>query len=211
MPRAASPVADDRRRARACAQISDAGALGAAVDGGDRGQSGGRRRLPRRQGAGHRLPHRPGHEGDPRPGERRRWSRRRSASGCDRAGRGLSVGAINLVLWGSAIVLIASAISRARGPSRATRRSRRQDANLARYDEWRGGVPRHVADGRVGGDADRCCARRGSAAAIAIVGHRAHGRGLRHPLRPGCSRAGRARRLAARCAAGGARSRCSGP
>ena len=64
----------DRRRARLPADLG----YGCRRCGRRRGAGRQRRRgrrLPRGQDPGRRLPGRPGHEGDPRPGRRRRWSR----------------------------------------------------------------------------------------------------------------------------------------
>ena len=61
---------DDHRADAASARSPTTRRCSAVVDAVARRQPGGGRRLPRRQGAGRRLPGRPGHEGDPRPGER---------------------------------------------------------------------------------------------------------------------------------------------
>ncbi len=47
---------------------------------------------------------------------------------------------INLVLWASGIVLIALGFIRARGPYSRYQELKEQDANIARYEAWRGGV-----------------------------------------------------------------------
>ena len=47
---------------------------------------------------------------------------------------------INLVLWASGIVLIALGFIRARGPYSRYQELKQQDANIARYEAWRGGV-----------------------------------------------------------------------
>lgn len=50
------------------------------------------------------------------------------------------MGAVNLALWGLGIVLIAIGYSRARGPWARYQALKEQDANVARYDAWRGGL-----------------------------------------------------------------------
>jgi uncharacterized membrane protein len=50
------------------------------------------------------------------------------------------VSGINLVLWASGIVLIALGFIRARGPYARYQELKAQDANIARYEAWRGGV-----------------------------------------------------------------------
>jgi hypothetical protein len=46
--------------------------------------------------------------------------------------------AVNLVLWGIGVVLIAVGYLRARGPWRRYQALKSQEANLARYEGWRG-------------------------------------------------------------------------
>jgi hypothetical protein len=50
------------------------------------------------------------------------------------------VGPVNLVLWAAGIALIAYGYSRARGPWQRYQHLKEQDANVARYEAWRGGV-----------------------------------------------------------------------
>jgi hypothetical protein len=50
------------------------------------------------------------------------------------------VGPLNLLLWGVGIVLIAAGYLRARGPWQRYQALKEQDANVARYEAWRGGV-----------------------------------------------------------------------
>ncbi|HEU0236936.1 MAG TPA: hypothetical protein VFR14_10905 [Candidatus Limnocylindrales bacterium] len=50
------------------------------------------------------------------------------------------MGPLNLLLWGAGIVLIAVGYSRARGPWARYQELKEQDANVARYEAWRGGV-----------------------------------------------------------------------
>ncbi|HET7026769.1 MAG TPA: hypothetical protein VFI28_03660 [Candidatus Limnocylindrales bacterium] len=47
---------------------------------------------------------------------------------------------VNVVLWVAGIVLIAAGWRRARGPWNRLQALREQDANVARYEAWRGGV-----------------------------------------------------------------------
>ena len=47
---------------------------------------------------------------------------------------------LNLALWGLGIVLIAVGYLRARGPYARYQQLRAQDANVRRYEQWRGGV-----------------------------------------------------------------------
>jgi len=57
------------------------------------------------------------------------------------------VGLLNLALWGIGVVLIAVGYLRARGPYQRYMALKEQDANVARYEAWRGG-PR--ADDKTG-------------------------------------------------------------
>jgi hypothetical protein len=50
------------------------------------------------------------------------------------------MGPVNLALWGLGIVLIAVGYSRARGPYQRYQALKAQDANVQRYERWRGGV-----------------------------------------------------------------------
>jgi hypothetical protein len=47
---------------------------------------------------------------------------------------------VNVVLWVGGIVLVAVGWRRARGPWNRLQALREQDANVARYEAWRGGV-----------------------------------------------------------------------
>ncbi len=49
------------------------------------------------------------------------------------------MGVLNLVLWVAGVALIAVGFARARGPYRRYMMLREQDANVARYEAWRGG------------------------------------------------------------------------
>ena len=50
------------------------------------------------------------------------------------------MGAANLLLWAVGVVLIAVGYLRARAPYARYQALREQDANVARYEAWRGGV-----------------------------------------------------------------------
>ncbi len=49
------------------------------------------------------------------------------------------MGAVNIVLWLAGIALVAVGYSRGRGPWQRYQALRAQDANVARYESWRGG------------------------------------------------------------------------
>lgn len=48
--------------------------------------------------------------------------------------------ALNVALWLGGVVLIAVGYSRARGPWSRYQALKAEDANVARYESWRGGV-----------------------------------------------------------------------
>ena len=48
------------------------------------------------------------------------------------------MGAVNLICWGLGVVLIIVGYLRARGPWNRYQAIKEQEANLARYDGWRG-------------------------------------------------------------------------
>jgi hypothetical protein len=50
------------------------------------------------------------------------------------------VGALNLALWGAGIALVVLGYSRARRPWSRYQALKEQEANVARYESWRGGV-----------------------------------------------------------------------
>ena len=50
------------------------------------------------------------------------------------------MGPLNLLLWGAGIALIAVGYSRARVPWSRYQQLKEQDANVARYEAWRGGL-----------------------------------------------------------------------
>lgn len=47
---------------------------------------------------------------------------------------------VNLALWIAGLILIALGYTRARGPWARYQALREQDANVARYEAWRGGI-----------------------------------------------------------------------
>lgn len=49
------------------------------------------------------------------------------------------MGLLNLALWGAGVALIALGWTRAKGPWQRYQALREQDANIARYEQWRGG------------------------------------------------------------------------
>jgi hypothetical protein len=50
------------------------------------------------------------------------------------------VGAVNLALWAAGIVLVILGYTRARGPWNRYQALKDQEANVARYESWRGGL-----------------------------------------------------------------------
>jgi hypothetical protein len=50
------------------------------------------------------------------------------------------VGALNLALWAAGIVLVIVGYTRARGPWSRYQALKDQEANVARYESWRGGL-----------------------------------------------------------------------
>jgi hypothetical protein len=50
------------------------------------------------------------------------------------------VGILNFALWAAGVGLIVIGYSRARGPWERYQALKAQDANVARYESWRGGV-----------------------------------------------------------------------
>jgi hypothetical protein len=79
------------------------------------------------------------------------------------------MGPINLLLWGVGVVLVIVGYTRAKGPWSRYQALKEQDANVARYESWRGGVR---DDGRSGASVAMDVLRRQAqrAAAIAVVG-----------------------------------------
>jgi hypothetical protein len=50
------------------------------------------------------------------------------------------VSGLNLVLWAAGLALIVLGFQRARGPWSRYQELKEQDANVARYEAWRGGI-----------------------------------------------------------------------
>lgn len=50
------------------------------------------------------------------------------------------MGTVNLLLWGAGIALIVLGYTQARGPWNRYQALKEQDANVSRYEAWRGGV-----------------------------------------------------------------------
>ncbi len=50
------------------------------------------------------------------------------------------MGPLNFILWVGGVVLIVSGFTRARGPWARYQALREEDANVARYEAWRGGL-----------------------------------------------------------------------
>jgi len=50
------------------------------------------------------------------------------------------MGLINIVLWVAGVALMIFGYQRAKGPWARYRSLREQDANVARYEAWRGGI-----------------------------------------------------------------------
>lgn len=57
------------------------------------------------------------------------------------------MGALNIALWLGGVVLIAVGYTRAKGPWSRYQALKAQDANVARYESWRGGVRDDSATG----------------------------------------------------------------
>ena len=79
------------------------------------------------------------------------------------------MGPINLALWGLGIVLVVIGYTRAKGPWARYQALREQDANISRYESWRGGLRTHE---QTGATVAMAMLRRQAqlAGAIAIVG-----------------------------------------
>jgi hypothetical protein len=50
------------------------------------------------------------------------------------------MGLVNLLLWGAGVILIGVGYTRAKGPYARYMALKDQDANVARYEAWRGGA-----------------------------------------------------------------------
>jgi hypothetical protein len=57
------------------------------------------------------------------------------------------MGPINLLLWGAGVVLVVIGYTRARGPWARYQALKAEDANIARYESWRGGLRNHETTG----------------------------------------------------------------
>ncbi len=81
-----------------------------------------------------------------------------------------SVGMVNFVLWIAGVALIAIGYQRARGPYARYQALKAQDANVARYESWRGGLRDN--DSGTGASVAMAILRRQAqiGAAIAIAG-----------------------------------------
>lgn len=79
------------------------------------------------------------------------------------------MGPLNIVLWLAGVVLIGVGYARARGPWARYQALKAQDANVARYESWRGGVR---SDSATGASVAMAVLRRQAqiGAAIAIAG-----------------------------------------
>ncbi len=79
------------------------------------------------------------------------------------------MGLLNLIAWAAGVVLIALGYRRARGPWLRYQMLREQDANVARYEAWRGGLR---DTGTTGASVAMAMLRRQaqSGALIAVVG-----------------------------------------
>jgi hypothetical protein len=79
------------------------------------------------------------------------------------------MGPINLLLWGVGVVLVIIGYTRAKGPWSRYQALKEQDANVARYEAWRGGLR---DDGQTGASIAMAVLRRQAqrAGLIAIAG-----------------------------------------
>jgi hypothetical protein len=73
---------------------------------------------------------------------------------------------INIVLWIGGIALLAIGYSRARGPMSRYQALKQQDANVARYEAWRGGARDR---GATGASVQMALLRRQASVGIAIA------------------------------------------
>jgi hypothetical protein len=76
------------------------------------------------------------------------------------------MGALNLVLWSAGVILIAVGYLRARGPWSRYQALKAQDANVARYEAWRGGLR---SDTNTGASVAMEILRRQAQVGVAIV------------------------------------------
>jgi hypothetical protein len=79
------------------------------------------------------------------------------------------MGPLNLLLWGAGVALVIVGYSRARGPWQRYQALKEQDANVARYAAWRGGLR---DDGQTGASVAMQVLRRQAqrAGLLAVVG-----------------------------------------
>ena len=79
------------------------------------------------------------------------------------------MGPLNLVLWGVGVALVVVGYTRAKGPWQRYQQLKEQDANVARYEAWRGGLR---DDGETGASVAMQILRRQAqrAGLIAVVG-----------------------------------------
>ncbi len=79
------------------------------------------------------------------------------------------MGPLNVLFWAAGVVLIVSGMQRARGPWSRYQALREQDANVARYEAWRGGLR---DDGTTGASVAMAILRRQArnGALIAVAG-----------------------------------------
>ncbi len=74
---------------------------------------------------------------------------------------------INIVLWIAGVALLAIGYTRARGPMARYQALKQQDANVARYEAWRGGARDR---GSTGASVQMAMLRRQATTGIAIAG-----------------------------------------
>ena len=79
------------------------------------------------------------------------------------------MGPLNLLLWGAGVALVVVGYTRARGPWQRYQQLKEQDANVARYEAWRGGLR---DDGETGASVAMQILRRQAqrAGLVAVVG-----------------------------------------
>lgn len=77
---------------------------------------------------------------------------------------------VNLILWAAGVVLVVIGYTRAKGPWARYQALKEQDANVARYEQWRGGV--RSGDDKTGASVAMDVLRRQArvGGAIALVG-----------------------------------------
>ena len=80
------------------------------------------------------------------------------------------MGLVHIILWLAGVVLIAVGYQRARGPWARYQDLKAQDANVARYESWRGGV--RNSDSTTGASVAMAVLRRQAqmGAGISVVG-----------------------------------------